>query len=384
MSQTTVLREDPPAPTTLRQEGRGRLLTRLRPWLGALLVALAAGELASRLDDWLFSDTPLLATPDRASDLLKPEPWGVRGRPDGRYRRWQLDGNGFASPQVGLEAKGRRVMVLGASETFGLYESKGKDYPAQLALELQKRGIRDIEVVNAAIAGLTLPWLETYWVNWASRFKPDVVLIYPSAHFYLDTEIPKPPVWHDPPQELPRTDLPSRLGMRFLDKARQFPPLRSARRHWIVSGALAGKGPDYLFTSPPKDRVAAFVQALERLTEAVERTGSRPVLVTQAFMTPLELSATDRAQLEYFRIFFPRALPEVFPAFSAEARNAVNALGKRRGWAVIDVASELSGKRELFADPVHFTDTGSQRVAKLLADAVPAVLPPVGNRKETR
>ena len=47
-----------------------------------------------------------------------------------------------------------RVLILGSSESFGLYESPGLEFPAQLASRLRDRG--DFEVVNAAVAGMTL------------------------------------------------------------------------------------------------------------------------------------------------------------------------------------------------------------------------------------
>src|SRR5438874_56610 len=40
-----------------------RRLRRWRAWVLALIVCVAAAELAARLDDWLFSDVPLFANP---------------------------------------------------------------------------------------------------------------------------------------------------------------------------------------------------------------------------------------------------------------------------------------------------------------------------------
>src|SRR5207244_2322353 len=106
---------------------------------------------------------------------------------------------------------------------------------------------------------------------------------------------------------------------------------------------------------------------------AVAANGALPVLVTHAFKTPSPPVVCDLAELEYFRIFFPRATPAVMASFDRAAHAATIDLGKRRGWPVIDAAAKLSGRREWFGDPVHFNDAGSQKMAELLAKEVPSL-----------
>ncbi len=348
--------------------------------MGALAVTLLAAEITARLDDRLFNETPILSNPDREHDLLQAEPWGYRGKPYGLYRRWQLNRHGFLGPEINETASGKRIMVLGASETFGLYEAKGKDYPAQLAVELARLGNPDVEVVNAAIVGQAVPSITAHWVNWASRFKPDIVLIYPSSHFYLDVDPPRPaiPSTRATPHKPP---LQSRFAERLKDQAKQIPVLRSMRARHAVAAALAGKDRDFTFATPPANRLAAMITDLDHLMSTIERSGGRPVLVTHAFKMPLPIEPRDRAELEYFRIAFPRAAAEVFPAFGAAARTAIIELGKARGWPVIDAAEKLTGRRELFADPVHFTTDGARQMAVLLAEALHALLGPAPRNK---
>ena len=371
---------DRPA-TRSRVAGLGR---RAGPLIGAAVAAFVAGEAASRLDDRLFTDTSLFSSPVRDIDLMTQEAWGTRGRENGSYRRWKLNSFGFLGREITLAPTGRRVMTLGASETFGLYESRDKSYPAQLAALLgQRPELGDVEVVNAAVAGMALPAMRVYWENWASRFRPGTVLIYPSTHFYLDTDAPTPPVLRDAAPERPRPGVRSRFAERLTDQVRTIGVLRRIRARLMLSRALDGQGPDFVFKQPPADRIAAYTADLEQLALAIERRGARPVLVTHAFRTPRTLSSADRAELEYFRIFVPRALPEVMPAFVADAREATIALARKHGWALIDAAAELSGRRELYADPVHFTDEGSRRMAGIIAAALPGLLPAAGGSART-
>ena len=355
------------------------MLRRVGNWLVALVVCLTAGEIASRLDDELWNDVPFFANPDRESDLVLHDGDCVRGRPDGAYKKWKLNAFGFRGPKIDERPSAgvRRVMLLGASETFGLYESADHDIASELRLQLAKEGHGDVEIVNAAIAGLGLPTMTRTWERWASRAEPALVVVYPSTHFYLDDEPPRLLTPAADPDPMPHP-WRSRFAERVIDTVKSSDLLKSIRLRLHLSRALAGKSDDWLFAEPPADRLANYVADLEALGDAIVARGSRPILVTHAFKHPSPPASSDRFELECFRIYFPRALPETFPAFDEAARLATIALGRRRGWPVIDAASELSGHREWFADPVHFNDAGAAHYAEILASELPPLLPPIG------
>jgi lysophospholipase L1-like esterase len=46
----------------------------------------------------------------------------------------------------------------------------------------------------------------------------------------------------------------------------------------------------------------------------------------------------------------------------------IRSVGREKGAAVLDLAKELNGNRELFKDHVHLTAKGSAEVAKRVAD----------------
>ena len=118
----------------------------------------------------------------------------------------------------------------------------------------------------------------------------------------------------------PEPPLRSRFAERIKDNAKQLAVLRAIRARLVVGQALKGKASEYLITEiPPPERIAAFTTHLEGLADAIVARGALPVLVTHAFKAPLKLEPKDREELEYFRIFFPRATAEAFPAFAAAA-----------------------------------------------------------------
>ena len=159
---------------------------RIAPYIAALgLAVLVSAETTARVQDFLRDGTPVAAVPNWDRDLFIDTASGRRGRPGGHYKKWVLNEFGFrAGPMTVEPQKGRtRIVVLGSSETFGLYESPANEFPAQLATLLSSRG--QYEVINAGLTGLTLRSTIPYWNEWVSRFHPDIVAIYPSPFFYL-------------------------------------------------------------------------------------------------------------------------------------------------------------------------------------------------------
>ena len=111
-------------------------------------------EVVTRVDQAIRYGAPLLGVYSYDSALLEYDEYGVRGRPGGVYEKWRLNSLGLRGPEVdALPSEGTlRVVALGASETFGLYESPDSEWPRLLERELVRSGTRS-EVLNGAIAG---------------------------------------------------------------------------------------------------------------------------------------------------------------------------------------------------------------------------------------
>lgn len=347
-----------------------RLLLRL---LGFGSAILAGAEISSRVDDWIRYDVPLLVNPNRDRDLVLAESWGYRGRPHGRYRKWQLDANGFRaiSNLTDPQADAPRLLVLGASETFGLYESPGKEYPAQLARTLQAR--KHVQVINAAMAGITLKSLVVYWDHWSGKFDAKQVVIYASPQFYLDNE---PPVLSVKPQrgesELSVLNFRPRLQCRLKDLYHQLPAwLKSYREEWVIRRETTGKNAAWFFADVPEDRLKRFEEDLRQLLAHVRQRGAEPILLTHARSVTSPLHPTDENQLRGMRMFFPRATPQTLLRFEERANEIIRKVAADDHVVLIDVDHALSGRRELFADLFHFNDDGAAKMAAFLAEQLP-------------
>ena len=337
---------------------------------GLALVAFLSAELAARLDDRLRLGIPFGHTPDYDRDLKFRDWFGVRGKPNGRYRRWHLDSTGFRGPDVArAKVPGcRRVMVLGASETFGLYEPDGREYPAQLRDSLETRGC--FEVLNAAVAGMGLEGIIRYWENYGAAFAPDIVVVYPSPTFYLSNN---DPTW---PQILtkaqPAPDLPFRP--RILESMHNVwgtPDFIQTRRvdRWIARDRAARSG-DWLFQTVPSTRLAEFMRDLDSLVTSIRARGSTPVVMTHAMRFANPVDPRDSFELKSWSQFTPRATEETMLAFEHAAAAEMRTDAARQRIPLVDLDSALTGRRELFGDAIHFLEGGSAIVAGLLTERV--------------
>ena len=100
-----------------------RAVSILRIFVGLLIFVLAV-EMCARVDDFIAYGAPFgeSYTSDR---LYEHDQIGQRGRPGARYKKWHLNSLGYRGPE--LRNGTIRIICLGASETFGLYEADGEE-----------------------------------------------------------------------------------------------------------------------------------------------------------------------------------------------------------------------------------------------------------------
>jgi len=345
-------------------------------WLMTGAVCLGAAEITSRIDDRVRYGVGFLDAPDHDRALTIHDDLGVRGRPNGQFKTWKLNGFGFRSPSMSLAppAGCQRVMVLGASETFGLYETPGEEYPAQLGTLLRERGC--YEVVNAAVTGLPIRGILPLWRNWCVRFSPVFVVIYPTPAFYLAN---RPPAFPGPPPNAARAA--PWWTPRLLDRAKdvfEFPAFIQRRRiSQAIDSARQGQPPDWRFTDVPPDRLEQFSADLDQLVTDILESGAKPVLLTHAtgFQNPPITGDSDNLNAWLQRA--PRASPAIMLEFERQAADATRRLALERGAILVDAAQAMDAKRALFAsDSLHFNDTGAGVIARLIADRITSAREP--------
>jgi hypothetical protein len=341
-----------------------------------ILVFTVGGEIATRIDDWLhWGFSPFSPVPTGQEELSFVDGSIRRGRSHGKFKHITLNEYGFRGPEITKEpAPGtHRVMVLGASESFGLRESPKKEYPAQLSSLLKAKANITFEVVNAAQPGLSCPTMTKYWDAYARQFRPTWVIVYPSTHLYIDGSVGgnAKPTDPTPPQDGPtQNSATPGFASRFKSRLRENKPeiLRRWQEKKYIESLLSAKPPGWVFETPPGDRLQAVTDDLSRLISAISANGSKPVLLTHALSATNPPRPEDDQHLQAMRGYTLRATPEVLVAFGDEANERIREVARKHSVPCLDVASQLNGRREYFADLVHFNDAGAEKMAQMLAD----------------
>jgi len=356
--------------------------------LGLLLVCAASFELATRVQDWVRYRMPLLSTVTSEEELMMRDRDGAHGRPNAQFKKWAMDSLGFRGPDVAVHGAGGtvRVIVAGASETFGLYESPNKEYARELEDTLNARvgagacagsNTTRFEVLNDALPGMSLPTARQDIRNRLVRFAPDVIVYYPSPAQYLEDRLPfaTPPDTAAPKRNVEISALRA-LHPRSLDvirdEVRQLAPQLLLK--WFRERAAADERKrhpaDWVFTSAPSARMTVFDADLRSLIGVVRAQGAEPVLATHA--TAFERHRADSAELaQSWERFYPRASGTTIIHFDDIARLTTIRAASDSAVILADVhAMFASANGDNFVDFVHFTDAGSARVAHVLAEAV--------------
>lgn len=342
-----------------------RMIWRPRMALSVLLGLLCI-EFCARLDDYISYRAPLFEnyTLDR---LYEFDSIGARGKPYGQYRQWKLNSLGYRGPEL---TDGRvRVVCIGASETFGLYEAGGEAYPRRLEAALNARaGSQRYQVVNAAYAGLTLGTILKRLPETLARVQPAVLIYYATPANYI----------YPPNQESPRTAPPPggfdpRIfeSMRTLTKQVAPAWMMDWYYRWSIERAMKGQPP---FNTVPAAHLDVFRNELLTLVTQLRNRGVEPVLGTHATRFANPPTADDRRMLMVWRKFYPILSEEGFLDLERRANDIIRQVGREQNVTVIDAAAELSGQTRYFADFSHFTTEGAERMGGLLARGVMPVL----------
>ena len=355
----------------------------------ALLALFAVSvELVCRIEDWVQYRTPLLARERSQGDLLIRDALGMHGRPGGRFQKWSLNSFGMRGPEVS-QTKGSnivRIVTAGASETFGLYESPGKEYPRQLEDSLDRRFSRSVgaceqpkaQVLNAAMPGMSLPTIEQDIRLRVRSLRPDYIVVYATPPGYLYDQIPVAAAPDSARRSAPQLAFVNALTPRVADRLRtqlkgilpDFVQERIRRRE--IRAMLASHPKGWRFETPPTDRIDAYQAELRRVVGAIRGVGAIPVVMTHAnrFVGSSDL---EHPSLRTWEKFYPRASGRTIVAFDSLARLATIKVARDSAAVLVDLAATLAKTRGAsFADYAHFDDLGGALTASTLAESISA------------
>jgi lysophospholipase L1-like esterase len=367
-----------PIPLSIFSFDMKQVFNKLIRWLLLVVCFLGTIELACRIEQWFLYDAPVLGMYTYDTALFTMDEYGIRGKPNGAYEKWRLNSFGFRGPEIRRDKSSHRMRVVcvGASETFGLYESPGAEWPRQLESLLGNAEVES-EVVNAAIAGMSL-FQRTLHIQYRLiPFEPDVVLFMLEYGSYAGMTEQRLKGRQDKSVGLPsRTDIiaslkalrtVSRLKDVFLPRLpiqiqKGFEQLERGAKLRLKENELGPKFRSIAHVAPFE--VDVFRRDLERLYAVSSAAGVRLVLLSPAMwfternfdMTYLSWPYLDESWWK-----------EAQSVLSATARNFAN----ERHLPYIDLSEAVRGhEAEWMMDMLHFNDSGAKQVALRVADQV--------------
>jgi lysophospholipase L1-like esterase len=357
-----------------------RLLIVLRGIL-CVVVVVSVLEICARVDDVLSYGAPFWGAYSDES-LYTIDKIGKWGKPNARYEHWQLNSLGYRGPE--LVAGTVRVVCIGASETFGLYEAPDEEYPRQLERDLNKlAGGPVFQVVNVAYPGENIRTAILRVPEIASQIRPSYALIYPAFANYIS---PAPTSARPAPAENSEAGAGPVFELRIVNRVRNL--LKSALPE-AAQTKLRQRQIEHdtahlpLMERLPEENVELFREDLTTLISALRDHHVEPVLVTHATAFGSTATPSNRDLLTAWRKFYPVLKEDGFIDMEQRMNQVVRETANREKLVLIDVANEIPPRREYFADFVHFTTAGAELMAGELATGLePAVFDENGKARE--
>jgi lysophospholipase L1-like esterase len=353
---------------------RPRWLSALR-WLGLILLMLLTMELAARIDDRVNHGAPIGRNYD-FDQLFSFDGKVVSGIPNARYMKWSLNSVGLRGPEPDLSRPHRRVIVYGASEVFGIYETPGQEFPRQLETSLRSRLHADgLEVINAGIPGMRIGSGAEFLRQLGERLQPSVVVLYPTPTHY--TGVTRPHCGRpERASALPEEEAPaSRLKAKAIDRLKEVlprPVLQQARQASIAWATRHAPAVEHISDESMK----ALEVDLRCAITAARSVGAQPMLVTH----PNRFGATpqpgDDALLTGWRMQYPAYTESALLEIEQRSNALIRSVAASENLPLVDAHAAMAGHADYFADHAHFTDAGAKRMSQLLADAVTPLLAP--------
>ena len=348
------------------------VMSAIRP-LALLLLVLVAVEVATRFDDWARFDMPFTSSRQSIAELIITDSVGTHARANSQFRQFRINALGFRGEEIPstLLHRGRLIVVSGASESFGLYESRGKEWPRQLEDSLRASCGPDIAVANAAFAGMTLPTVEQDIRLRLALLYPALIVYYPTPMQYLEKELPVA----TPPSASAAADakgVRARAIPRFRDAIKRLTPvtvLDLLRQRDINASraALNTRGLDHV----PTARLDAYERSLRRLVGAIRAVGARPGLAIHQNRFSHHQSGAQDVWLRAWERYHPMYTGEAILEFDRMSAERTRVVARDSSVILVDASAAV---RDVvpppFADYAHFDDRGAAIMAGTTARAV--------------
>jgi lysophospholipase L1-like esterase len=341
-----------------------------------LAVVFATWEVCARIQDQITLGVPAWVYQFAAPRFYVHDENGIHGIPNARFGKYAMNSLGFRGPD--LRPDRQTILCLGASETFGVSETAGYEYPRQLERLLNDRYGQDhYQVVNAGLPSERVSEINASLPRILSLTHPAFAVIYTSSAsmFWTDEqwEVQRPgtAAKDPPPERFGRI----RLHDHLIEMIHRVLPQPFLAWLTLPRPRSAQARPAFLYrditrvSRIPDGNLEEYRRNLSRMIDLLVAANVRPVLMTHATRFAPNGRYRD-AEFDSAMDIVDNVTPSGF--FDAERRmnDVVRTLAKQRNIPLVDAAYEMPAGPADFADYYHFTDRGSARIASLLSRTI--------------
>ncbi len=350
--------------------------------LSAIIFFCLTLELCTRIEQFLRFGAPFIGV--YSSSVLRS---GGANVPNARFEKWRNNSLGFRGSEINVNKKigTTRVVCMGASETYGLYESAEKEWPRQLKSLLPPQ----YEVVNTSVTGLSLKNYSFYMNKHVFPLAPDVVVLVVNPLFTIGNQKRDPVPKQSEPEKLRKDSDSSNTArlipsFRFLTKSKQivkqllatnFPVLLQKYQVWSLSKEIAGLEATKLkgrkpFDVMPEEDLQRFRSDLKSLICLIKTHKTKVIVCTYPHLISNVTKLKHPEIIQDNRRFFVDLSFNGMMDVLKKTNEAISEIPKEGGVSFVDVASRIPKTTEYFGDNVHYTDKGSRLFAEAVSEQI--------------
>lgn len=330
-----------------------------------LLISLALEALA-RIDDYVAHGASFFGSYSQES-LYTYDILGKKGKPNARYLKYKLNSKGYRGPE--LSSVRPIIATVGSSETFGLYESEGVEWPRQLEKNLRAKGMAS-QVVNLALPGMLMSTFEVRLDSLLREIDPDIFVMCPGPVGYLYRQ----PEKLDVDDKISSNQGGNKFESRFIAKFREW--LKRRIPTWLkpyfdrayIEFQLGSK--TEIYETAPQQLLNLFETDLIRIVKILKEKGKVVVLVTHASKISIDSGFDDAATIAAWRKFYPQLSEMALLEMEYLGNEIIRGVAQQLSIPIVDLANLLPKHEEVFADFVHFTDNGAASAAEIIGKGV--------------
>lgn len=356
----------------------------------AFLAFFVSMELCARIDDRFKYQAPIFGA--YGPDLLRgTDKDGISHNvPNSRFEKWEINNFGFRGDPLAPVKRNevKRIVCLGTSESFGLYEDPNMEWPAQLKALLQND--KRYEVINASVIGLGIEGFIPYFKKYIFHLQPDTVILYVNPYFYLGSKIKERERRGNRPSSQNITnELSKKTKNRISDrlKPRSIPKIiQVIKQHipqsllktyqvWNMSrqvrgleeSLLKGKSP---LDVVPREYLESFELDMKNLVNFVKHHRIQVILGTYPTLATKEnLKYHPEIFLDARRFTIWFSLNGMIEA-SNRFNDVLRLVAEKTGVCLVDSSRNVPKNIQYFGDNVHYTNEGARLVARSFRDFI--------------